>query len=117
MELRFDAILYSKLGNKNSDVGQCSRWPQVPHPCSTGWKTFWSPMKNWQYPLKTAMNVCWTFSGPQKFIFWATFDPWAKGCTSLDYINANQNWWDYLAPTPSVSSPETDYITKILLIN
>jgi len=62
-------------------------------------------------------NVCWTFSGPQKFIFWATFDPWAKGCTSLDYINANQNWWDYLAPTPSVSSPETDYITKILLIN
>jgi len=35
MELRFDAILYSKLGNKNSDAGhiKCSHRPQVPHPC------------------------------------------------------------------------------------
>jgi len=35
MELRFDATLYSKLGNENSDAGQfkCSRGPQVPHPC------------------------------------------------------------------------------------
>jgi len=42
MKLRFDAILYSKLCNENSDAGQikCScgqhlaRGPQVPHPCS-----------------------------------------------------------------------------------
>jgi len=36
MELRFDAILYSKLGNKNSDAGHIKRsgGPQVPHPCS-----------------------------------------------------------------------------------
>jgi len=35
MEIRFDAILYSKLGNENSDTGhiKCSRGPQVPHPC------------------------------------------------------------------------------------
>ena len=41
MELCFDAILYSKLGNGNSDAGhiKCSagphlaRGPQVPHPC------------------------------------------------------------------------------------
>jgi len=33
MELRFDAILYSHLGDKNSDTGhiECSREPQVPH--------------------------------------------------------------------------------------
>jgi len=31
--LRFDAILYSKLGNENSDAVpiKCSREPQVPH--------------------------------------------------------------------------------------
>jgi len=36
MELRFDAILYSKLGNETSDAGHIkfSRGPQVPHPCS-----------------------------------------------------------------------------------
>jgi len=35
MQLRFDAILYSKLGEENSDAGliKCSRGPQVPHPC------------------------------------------------------------------------------------
>jgi len=41
MELRFDAILYSKLGNENSYAGniKCShgphlpRRPQVPHTC------------------------------------------------------------------------------------
>jgi len=43
MELCFDAILYSKLGDKNPDVGhiKCSlglhlplaHGPQVPHPC------------------------------------------------------------------------------------
>jgi len=34
MEFRFDACLYLKLGNKNSDAGhiKCSRGPQVPHP-------------------------------------------------------------------------------------
>jgi len=37
MELRFDAILYSKLGKENSNAGhiKCSRGPQVPHPCCT----------------------------------------------------------------------------------
>jgi len=43
MELRSDATLYSKLGNKNSDAGhiKSSRWshlvrgPQVPHPWCT----------------------------------------------------------------------------------
>jgi len=43
MEFGFDAMLYSKLGNKNSDAGhiKCSRRPdlaqglQVPHPCCT----------------------------------------------------------------------------------
>jgi len=42
MELRFDSILRSKLGNENSDAGhiKCSRGPhlargpQVPHTCS-----------------------------------------------------------------------------------
>ena len=35
-EARFDVILYSKLGNENSDAGhiKCSRGPQVPHPCA-----------------------------------------------------------------------------------
>jgi len=35
IELRFDAILYSTLGNQNSDAGRfkCSRGPQVPQPC------------------------------------------------------------------------------------
>jgi len=41
MELRFEAILYSNLGNKKSDADhiKCSRgphlarWLQVPHPC------------------------------------------------------------------------------------
>jgi len=35
--LRFDAILYSELGNENSDAVhiKCSREPQVPHPWST----------------------------------------------------------------------------------
>ena len=38
MELRFEAMLYSKLGNVNSVAGhiKCSRVPQVPHPCSYG---------------------------------------------------------------------------------
>jgi len=33
MELRFDAMLYSNLGNENSDAGhiKCSCGPQVPH--------------------------------------------------------------------------------------
>jgi len=39
MDLRFDAMLYSNLGNENSDAGhiKCSRglhlahWPQTPH--------------------------------------------------------------------------------------
>jgi len=36
MELRFDAILYSKLTNENPDAGhiKCSRGPQVAHPCA-----------------------------------------------------------------------------------
>jgi len=36
MELRFDAMLYSYLGNENSDAGHIkySRGPQVLHPCS-----------------------------------------------------------------------------------
>ena len=36
MELRVGVILYSKLGNENSDAGhmKCSRGPQVPHPWS-----------------------------------------------------------------------------------
>jgi len=35
MELRFDAILYSKLGNENSDAGHIKRSHglPVPHPC------------------------------------------------------------------------------------
>jgi len=35
MELRFDAILYSKSSNENSDAGhiKCSRGTQVRHPC------------------------------------------------------------------------------------
>jgi len=38
MELCFGAILYSKLGHENSDVGniKCLRMPQVPHPCFKG---------------------------------------------------------------------------------
>jgi len=34
MELHFDAMFYSNLGNENSDTGhiKCSRGPQVPHP-------------------------------------------------------------------------------------
>jgi len=37
MEIRFDAILYSKLGNESFDPGHinCSRGPQVPHPWYT----------------------------------------------------------------------------------
>jgi len=43
MELGFDVILYSKLGNENSDAGhiKCSpglhlaRGPQAPHPLSS----------------------------------------------------------------------------------
>jgi len=37
LDIRFDAILYSKLGNENSDTGhiKCSRGPQVPYPCFT----------------------------------------------------------------------------------
>jgi len=33
MELRFDAMLYSDMGNENSDAGhvKCSRGPQVPY--------------------------------------------------------------------------------------
>jgi len=36
MELRFDVIFYSKLGNKNSDAGHIkhSGGPQVPNPVS-----------------------------------------------------------------------------------
>jgi len=36
MELRFNVILYSKLGNGNADASRikCSRGPQVPNPCS-----------------------------------------------------------------------------------
>jgi len=36
IELRFDAILYSNMGNENSVAGHIkySRGPQVPHPCS-----------------------------------------------------------------------------------
>jgi len=32
MELRFDAMLYSNMGNENSDTGhiKCSRWSQFP---------------------------------------------------------------------------------------
>jgi len=39
MEFRFDAMLCSNLGHKNSDAGhiECSRGPQVPHPCAV-WK-------------------------------------------------------------------------------
>jgi len=35
MAIRFDAILYFKLGNESSDAGHinCSRGPQVPYPC------------------------------------------------------------------------------------
>jgi len=34
MELSFDAILYSKFGNKNygADHTKCSHRPQIPHP-------------------------------------------------------------------------------------
>jgi len=34
MELRFDAILYTNLGNENSNAGniKCSRGPQVRQP-------------------------------------------------------------------------------------
>jgi len=37
IKLRFDAVLYSNLGNKNSDAGRikCSHGPQVLHPWST----------------------------------------------------------------------------------
>jgi len=37
MELRFDAILYSTLGNENFDAGniKCLRGTQVPLPWST----------------------------------------------------------------------------------
>jgi len=40
MELRFHAILYSKLRNENSDAGhlKCSRGPQVPRPWCNGRK-------------------------------------------------------------------------------
>jgi len=36
MELRFDPILYSKLGNANFDSGHIKRLcgPQFPNPCS-----------------------------------------------------------------------------------
>ena len=39
MELRSDAMLYSNLGNENSDAGhiKCSRGPQVLHSCSVCW--------------------------------------------------------------------------------
>jgi len=35
IELRFDTMFCSKLGNENSDVGhiKCSRGLQVPYPC------------------------------------------------------------------------------------
>jgi len=43
MELRFEAMLYSKLGYENSDVGhiKCSCGPQVPHPCTRPWNRSW----------------------------------------------------------------------------
>jgi len=51
MELRFDAMLYSNMGNENSDAGhiKCSRGPrlglgpQVPHPwCKASVFIAWS---------------------------------------------------------------------------
>ena len=37
MDFRFDVMLCSILGSENSDAGhiECSRGPQVPHPCSS----------------------------------------------------------------------------------
>jgi len=43
MELRFDMILYSALGNENSDVGdtKCSCGPHVPYPCARVFQRVW----------------------------------------------------------------------------
>jgi len=43
MALRFDTMLYSYLGNENSDVGhiKCSRGPQVPQPVLTHFAIVW----------------------------------------------------------------------------
>jgi len=47
MELRFDAMLYSNLGNENSETGhsKCSRRSQDPHPWST-----------WMHSLQTIFS-------------------------------------------------------------
>jgi len=49
MEFRFDAILYSNMGNENSDTGhiKCSRGPQVPQPWSQVQWAESAPPSNW----------------------------------------------------------------------
>jgi len=63
MELRFDVILYSKLGNENSDSGhiKCSRGPQVPHPwCNT--TQFFTNMVMVSFYMLVCMGVRRNFS-------------------------------------------------------
>jgi len=62
MELHFDAIFYSKLGNENSDAShsKCSRGPQVPHPwltrCTNTNSSVW---RKYVYPNGTL--YCYAF--------------------------------------------------------
>jgi len=52
-ELRFDVILYSKLGNENSDAGHSkrSREPQVPK------ELVHSPVEHFKIPVNKLNNV------------------------------------------------------------
>jgi len=58
MELRFDAMLCSNLGNENSDAGhiKCSRGPQVPHPCS-------------RESMKTSLNVFYFLMKKSRYLY------------------------------------------------
>jgi len=76
MELRFDAILYSKLVNENSDPGyfKCSCRPQVHHPCSRKPKTCSPSSKKCKqqyltYRSHLEAQVCqWYLVGNEAFI-------------------------------------------------
>jgi len=58
MELSFDAILYSKFGNKNygADHTKCSHRPQIPHPWSHQSRNF-SAIYFWC--VKMLLHVKW----------------------------------------------------------
>jgi len=71
MEIRFEAMLYSNLGNENSDAGniECSRGPQVPHPWSS-WNEFIAAV----HAPTTFRMVFYTFC----YYFWGQHGCWTE---------------------------------------